>query len=346
MQNPSEPDREFSNELELLHKQNGTALFYAVAGSPDDPRNTQIRNIRRLIELTLPFIAKESDTEPRTLGLVSETAEFINLAKIDSIVIRVSLVWRDGPNSSWRFQIFRGSSESDCASDTLVCEVSQRFRIETSLRTSDKTVSRKPTPPKVVHVTTQDGRRDLLLKAAGDLFSEMGFGSVSVRDIAVAAALTPTIMYQYVSSKEELLYLIIKEHMTKLHDALVKPEYNDDDAYVNLDRAIEAYLEFSEGHRRVVTLLYRETRSLSLERRREILDTERKIINIWANIIEDGQSRGQFSVQNPFLAANAVYSLCTMRALRWWAVGRFDRASVAEVVKRFSQHGIAKSIRP
>ena len=52
----------------------------------------------------------------------------------------------------------------------------------------------------------RDARRDEILRAAARIFRERGFEAAGMRDIALAADLSPANLYHYFKGKDELLF--------------------------------------------------------------------------------------------------------------------------------------------
>src|ERR1700754_3460148 len=53
-------------------------------------------------------------------------------------------------------------------------------------------------------------QKEQIVKAALKLFAKQGYGSASVRQIAKAAKVSPSLMYNYFNSKEEVLKEIVQ----------------------------------------------------------------------------------------------------------------------------------------
>jgi TetR/AcrR family transcriptional regulator, cholesterol catabolism regulator len=65
-------------------------------------------------------------------------------------------------------------------------------------------------------------RMDAILRAAAELFRERGFHGASVQDIAARVGMRKGNLYNYVSSKEELLLLLVEEPATALLDEIAR----------------------------------------------------------------------------------------------------------------------------
>ena len=90
-------------------------------------------------------------------------------------------------------------------------------------------------------VSTRSGggdKRALIVKASADVFAERGFASTRVADIAERAGIGKGTVYEYFSSKEELLFAVFEW----INDGIAK-------------RVREALAEGGSNHDRLVRLL-------------------------------------------------------------------------------------------
>ena len=60
-------------------------------------------------------------------------------------------------------------------------------------------------------------REQEIIAAAAEIFKEKGYQAATTRDIAAAVGIQQATLYYYVSSKEELLYLVVCEPMMRLY---------------------------------------------------------------------------------------------------------------------------------
>ncbi len=72
--------------------------------------------------------------------------------------------------------------------------------------------------------TTPTNRRDQLIETAMELFSEQGFATTSIKSIARAAGVSQGLLYNYFSSKEELLRHIFRRGATQIEAAFASAD--------------------------------------------------------------------------------------------------------------------------
>ena len=87
------------------------------------------------------------------------------------------------------------------------------------LATAARPVSANTKDPELIR-----DRRDQLIRAALEVFQEKGFHATTVRDIGRAAGLTQGTIYNYVRSKEDILFLVcdrvIAEYISSMEQAV------------------------------------------------------------------------------------------------------------------------------
>lgn len=102
-----------------------------------------------------------------------------------------------------------------------------------------------------------EGTRRSILTAAGKLFSERGYGAVTIREIAKEAGCSHTTIYIYYKDKEELLHQLSMPHLAQLREqmlALLEDHSLSPEA--KLKRISRNFIEFCMEHRNMHTLFF------------------------------------------------------------------------------------------
>lgn len=108
-------------------------------------------------------------------------------------------------------------------------------------------------------------RRNQLALAAITLFSREGFHKSTVKDIADEAGVSAGLVYQYVSDKQDLLFLALLHIVQRNKEEIPAAIEGITDPIVRLHAAIDAYARIIAANRQAVLLTYRETKSLKPE---------------------------------------------------------------------------------
>jgi AcrR family transcriptional regulator len=212
------------------------------------------------------------------------------------------------------------------------------------MKTAD--TSEKATPEKaaithrrVIKSNTRDEslvqeRRDHLIKAAIAVFIEKGFHEATVRDIGKAANMTQGTIYNYVKSKDDILYLVCDRIITEYQLKVKRAIDEVDDPAARIKAALRATTEIVHNHENEILLIYQNSHLLDKRSRKVILARVKEFIQMFEDIVTQASSQAKITVRNPRIAANIVTFLPTMIALRRWSLR--ERAKPAEVIEELS----------
>ncbi|ACD20755.1 TetR/AcrR family transcriptional regulator [Paraburkholderia phytofirmans] len=206
---------------------------------------------------------------------------------------------------------------------------------------SDETTNPSPRKLRVrtVKTNTRDGalvqeRRDVLIRAAIKVFIEKGFHEATVRDIGRVADMTQGTIYNYVKSKDDILYLvcdrIIAEYQLKVKQALDETA----DARTQVSAALRTVARIMYEHQDEIMLIYQNSHLLDNRSRKVILARVEEFIAMFENILAKASEQTRIDFGNLHIAANIVTFLPTMIALRRWSLR--DRAKPEEVIETLS----------
>jgi AcrR family transcriptional regulator len=178
-------------------------------------------------------------------------------------------------------------------------------------------------------------RREALINAAIRVFKEKGFHDATVRDIGRVANMTQGTIYNYVSSKDDILYLVCDRIVAEYNDQTRKALDTSHDPVGRVRSAVRAISEVMYRHRREIQLIYQESHLLDARSRQVILARVEEFIGMFERIVADAARELGRPIRNPHLAANMLTFLPVMIALRGWSL-RKD-ASPEVVVDEISE---------
>jgi len=181
-------------------------------------------------------------------------------------------------------------------------------------------MSRKiPTTIKDQELVAQ--RRSEIVNVATRLFLERGFHKTSIRDIARACPFNLASLYMYVTSKEDILFLVAQQLIDEKARAMAEVEMREDDPAESFRTALRAYCRIVHNYRPHIRLLYRELDVLTPERREIVMASLSTVTDVFERIIRKGVETGVFGDVEPKLVALNTLFLCHLwsmhaRALR------------------------------
>lgn len=130
-----------------------------------------------------------------------------------------------------------------------------------------------------------DGQRELILRRAAALFAAQGYSATTMNQVAAAVGLSKATLYHYHRDKDALLASIAEAHVNKLK-ALVagvlalrlQPEARLREL---IHRIVVEYADAQHAHR----VLTEDVKFLQPEDRERILNTEREVVNGFAQAL-------------------------------------------------------------
>lgn len=165
-------------------------------------------------------------------------------------------------------------------------------------------------------------RRMEIVKAAVDLFVQKGFHKTTVREIARKFGMSVGTLYEYIRTKEDILYLVC-DYIHKSFGMRVRPELEiTPDSVKTLRGAIDTYYRMIDEMQDYLVFLYQETKSLSRSDRKYIFRAEQEMTEIFEEILKRGIKDGSFKIkeEEAGLFAHNIMVLGQMWAFRRWAL--------------------------
>jgi AcrR family transcriptional regulator len=178
-----------------------------------------------------------------------------------------------------------------------------------------------------------------IIAAAAKVFQTKGYHAATVQDIADAVGILKGSLYHHVKSKEDLLYLIVKEPIARIYERMTEIVAGDLPAGEKLRRAILAHLEAFDQHYPHLFVYLHEREEMKRRFREQFRLSPKQYERCWQQILREGVKSGEF---RPDLDVQVVsYGLLGM--LNWlykWYDPR-GRLGVREVADQFSTLALA-----
>jgi TetR/AcrR family transcriptional regulator, cholesterol catabolism regulator len=172
-----------------------------------------------------------------------------------------------------------------------------------------------------------------LLAAATRLFRMRGFHATSMRDLGQALAMNRGSLYHYIAAKDDLLWTILTRAFDVLEARVVPILQSEAPPVDRLRGAIHEHLRVAAAHADELSLIQIELRSLSAERRAEMIARRDAYERLWRDAISAGIADGSLRSFDVRLAGIGILSACNWFT-QWY---RPDGAlGVDEVAERFS----------
>ena len=168
-----------------------------------------------------------------------------------------------------------------------------------------------------------------LYPAAIDLFYERGYEAATLRQLAAALGVQAGSIYNYVASKQELLFTIIRAVMEQLNAESRAVARAPGSIEERLRRLVEATVIFHATHTKEVFIGNHELRSLEPAHLARILTLRDEFEYIYQTLLDEGMRQAVFIQSDVKITSYALLAMCTGVSKWYRPTGRLDAACIA-----------------
>jgi TetR/AcrR family transcriptional regulator, cholesterol catabolism regulator len=208
-----------------------------------------------------------------------------------------------------------------------------------------KAKTNKAAMPGPVTVSTQiknidlvERRRQQLISAATKIFIEKGYHQTSIRDIAKATSFSMGNLYDYIRTKEDILYLVHQDMIHNVYRSLFEIQGDEfENRSGDLTTIIRTALEKTFDFQEEIILLYRESGSLSREMLHSILELETRYLTMFKKLLDEANKQGVTRIEDTHFFANLVVYLLSFLSLRRWSLKNYPRKQAVNLLMGYIQ---------
>lgn len=168
-------------------------------------------------------------------------------------------------------------------------------------------------------------RRRQIVDAAVQLFIEKGFHKTTTRQIAQAAGFSIGSLYEYVASKEDVLYLVCDAIHAEVERGVNHAMERTSSGKQAMAEVIREYFMVCHRMSDHILLIYQETQSLPPQWRKKVLENEINITGIFVRVLARLIETGAFPLMDERsieLLAHNISVLGHMWTFRRWFLAR------------------------
>lgn len=178
---------------------------------------------------------------------------------------------------------------------------------------SVETVKSAVSDPKLV-----EERRQQIIRAATKLFSEEGYYTTTILQIAREAKVSTGLIYQYFGDKDDILFLTLKNVLDTYEHEIPRQLEGLTHPVERLCRAVWAYCAIVDSQREATVLAYRSTKSLRPDRRGLVKDGETRTNRLIEKSIRACTTGGFMRALNEDLLSYQYVMFAHAWALKYW----------------------------
>ncbi|WP_311029660.1 TetR/AcrR family transcriptional regulator [Mesorhizobium koreense] len=176
-------------------------------------------------------------------------------------------------------------------------------------------------------------RREQIIAAAVELFSDQGYYRTTIQDIARKAGVSIGLIYQYAQTKEDVLLLSLMSVLESYQREIPRAVDEDDDPLEALWSSLSTYCRVIDRRRNAAVLAYRSTKSLPREQREIIMQLEVETNEFLAERLRSCIAAGLFRKIDVDLVTYQLVLYAHTWALKHW------RLSKLTTIDGYIEHG-------
>ncbi|MCM3709309.1 TetR/AcrR family transcriptional regulator [Sporosarcina luteola] len=164
-------------------------------------------------------------------------------------------------------------------------------------------------------------RRKQIIDGAVQLFKEKGFHRATTREIAKAAGFSIGTLYEYIRTKEDVLYLVCDSIYNEVQSRL--STLMDQEGNVEgMRMAIDSYFHLIDDMSDEFVVMYQESKSLPKDALQYVLKKEMEMVALFKNLLQACVRSGELRIgeEEVDMAAHHVVVQGQMWAFRRWAL--------------------------
>lgn len=128
-------------------------------------------------------------------------------------------------------------------------------------------------------------RRDQMIKGAVSLFKEKGFHRTTTREIAKAAGFSIGTLYEYIRTKEDVLYLVCDSIYDHVSERLQQDLEDKQGTLNSLRHGVADYFRVIDEMQDEVLVMYQEAKSLTKDALPYVLNKENEMAAMFEKLI-------------------------------------------------------------
>ncbi|HDZ23777.1 MAG: TetR/AcrR family transcriptional regulator [Deltaproteobacteria bacterium] len=183
-------------------------------------------------------------------------------------------------------------------------------------------VTKKEVKTRIKNPELIDRRRKQIIDGAIQVFTAKGFHSATVREIAEEAGLTMGSLYNYINTKEDIVYFVYDYITRVLRDEVKSAIADMTDPEERLKTALYQNLNSIYEHQDVVMFIYKASTFLDKESLHEVLARETEYIELFEGLLRDYFKDSPVDQSRLRLAADLLTYIPVIVTFRRWSLRR------------------------
>lgn len=156
-----------------------------------------------------------------------------------------------------------------------------------------------------------------ILRVAAEVFSEKGYRTATLDDLAAAAGISRATFYTYFPSKEELLCRLYRQHSSVTQEEVKRIIAQELPVQEKLRRIIRFQVMYVATHKSLAQVFFSEVLNLPAKMSRATIQADREYHQTVERVVKEGVQQGVLAPLDPRLLTYGLMGMCTW-LYRWY----------------------------
>ncbi|WOH47710.1 TetR/AcrR family transcriptional regulator [Bradyrhizobium sp. sBnM-33] len=184
---------------------------------------------------------------------------------------------------------------------------------------------------------------EAIRKAGLRLIFEHGYAAMSLRQLAAEVGIQSGSLYNHISTKQELLFVLVRDHINELLRQLDRALQGKQGPADKLRAFVAFHVSYHMTRKREVFIANSELRSLEPKNYQEIVALRGAYERRLAEILTEGVTEGEFEVVDIQVATFAILSLLTGLTAWYRPGGRLTKEAIVAAHEKLVLSGVSPS---
>ncbi len=199
-------------------------------------------------------------------------------------------------------------------------------------------------PTKIKNESLVEKRREQIFDAVLRLFSQKGYHRTTLREISKASGITLGNLYDYISTKEDILHMIQEKATRMVSSAASEKQAGTGHPVDKLRDLIDSELNAMDRFQDLILIIYQETHAMRKDVLYSLLESERHHLEQFESLIREGIRTKIFRPVNVRMLSNLIKMLIDSWVIkRWDLTKKVTLEEMRQGIVDLVFHGIMKA---
>ncbi len=182
-----------------------------------------------------------------------------------------------------------------------------------------------------------------IITVAAQLFKAKGYRATTLEDIAAAVRMLKGSLYYYIRSKEELLYLVVRDPIRQAYNTMEEIVRSDAPVTTKIPQALANHMAVFHEHYPHIAVYLHDFHNLAQKLQQNAIETPKNYQRLWAELLQQGVDTGELRADLDIkVTGYAILGMCNW-VYRWYnPEGAFSAEAIAEIFTKLTLEGLTR----